>query len=380
MTAIGPAVSLPEAPPALRLTIDGDALAANWRWLKARGGAADCGAAVKADGYGLGARQAVARLAREGCRDFFVSSWAEAAALGPLPEGCALSVLHGVREADMPAALGRAARPVLNSPEQVARWKAAGGGACDVMVDTGINRLGLRPEDTGCLEGLAIETLMSHLACADEPDHPMNERQLFSFRILRSTIPAKRYSLANSGGICLGPKYAFELTRPGLALYGGIPVPGNSIQEDALRSVITVEAEVLQVRRVEKGDTVGYGATWVAPYPSTIAILNVGYADGLLRPLADGLGVRIGDQRFGVAGRISMDLLALDITNMETVRHIEVGEHGTHSWIRQLAPVMISEGDWLPLTLDLCWLSSISGLSQYELLTGLGRRYQRRWI
>ncbi len=168
-------------PAALRLTIDGDALAANWRWLRARGGSAACGAAVKADGYGLGARETVARLAREGCRDFFVSSWAEAAALGPIPERRRLSVLHGVREADMAAALAGPARPVLCSPEQVARWKAAGGGACDVMVDTGINRLGLGACETGLLDGLAIDTLMSHLACADEPGHPLNATQLSRF-------------------------------------------------------------------------------------------------------------------------------------------------------------------------------------------------------
>ena len=151
-----PAIAAPVSDPvpaALRLTIDGDALAANWRWLRARGGSAACGAAVKADGYGLGARETVARLAREGCRDFFVSSWAEAAALGPIPEGGGLSVLHGVREADMAAALAGTARPVLNSPKQVARWKAAGGGACDVMVDTASTVWGLAPARPGCSTG-----------------------------------------------------------------------------------------------------------------------------------------------------------------------------------------------------------------------------------
>ena len=345
-----------ESPPAaLRLTIDGDALAANWQWLRGQGGGAACGAAVKADGYGLGARKAVDRLAREGCRDFFVSSWAEAAALGGLPDGAALSVLHGVREADMPAALSGIARPVLNSAEQVARWKAAGGGACDVMIDTGINRLGLRPEEAGTLEGLAIETLLSHLACADEPDHPMNARQLASFKAAASAIPAKRYSLANSAGICLGPAYAFDLTRPGLALYGGIPVPEDEAQCQGLRPVVRTEAEVVQVRDVEADESVGYGATWVAGLPTRVAILNIGYADGYLRSFSNVGSWRSGDAVYPVIGRVSMDLVA-----------VQVGQE-------------VREGDWLALDRDLPAAARVSGLSQYELLTGLGHRYQRRW-
>nr|WP_220129934.1 alanine racemase [Sphingomonas chungangi] len=363
----------------MRLTIDGDALAANWRWLRARGGEAACGAAVKADGYGLGARGVVDRLAREGCRDFFVSSWAEAAALGPMPEGVALSVLHGVREADMPAALSGIARPVLNSAEQVARWKAAGGAACDVMIDTGINRLGLRPEEAGVLAGLEIETLMSHLACADEPDHPMNERQLARFRQVRAAIPAKRYSLANSAGICLGKKYAFGVTRPGLALYGGIPVIGHSVQEQGLRPVAAVETEVIQIRQVEAGETVGYGATWQAHHPTKVAILNVGYADGILRQFAEHLPIRVGDQVFGMIGRISMDLIAVDVTDHD---HVVITEHDGEGWTshkRLRTPANVREGDWLTLPLHLPWLSRSTTLSQYELLTTLGHRYQRRW-
>lgn len=348
--------SLITSPPAaLRLTIDGDALAANWRWLRERGGEAACGAAVKADGYGLGARGTVDRLAREGCRDFFVSSWAEAAVLGPMPEGAALSVLHGVREADMPAAVSGMARPVLNSAEQVARWKAAAGGVCDVMIDTGMNRLGLRPEEAGVLEGLAIETLMSHLACADEPDHPMNERQLARFRRVRASIPAKRYSLANSAGICLGDGYGFDLTRPGLALYGGVPVPDDADQRRGLQPVATIEAEVIQLRDVEPDESVGYGATWVAGLPNRVAILNVGYADGYLRGFSNVGSWRSGDAACPVIGRVSMDLVA-----------VQVGRE-------------VREGDWLALDRDLPALARTSGLSQYELLTTLGHRYQRRW-
>jgi alanine racemase len=338
---------------ALRLTIDGDALAANWRWLRDRGGGAACGAAVKADGYGLGAREMVARLAREGCRDFFVSSWAEAAALGTMPEGCALSVLHGVREVDMAAALTGPARPVLNSPEQVARWKAAGGGACDVMVDTGINRLGLRADEIGLLDGLEIDTLMSHLACADEPDHPLNEVQRARFAAIVAAVPARRASLANSAGICIGPDYGFGLTRPGLALYGGVP---RAEAEGHIRPVALIEAEVIQTRSVLAGETVGYGATWAAPRDSRIAILNIGYADGYARALSNAGRVRAGDAWLSVVGRVSMDLIAVDATGAD-----------------------VGEGDWLALDPDLADAARRSGASQYELLTGLGRRYQRRW-
>ena len=178
---------------------------------------------MKANGYGLGAREVVKRLQAAGCRHFFVATWAEAKGLMPWPSDLELSVLHGVQARDMFAARKTAARPVLNSPGQVARWKGTGR-PCDVMVDTGINRLGLTLEQAtgGLLDGLTIETLMSHLACADE-DGPANTAQLGAFREIAGKVEAKRYSLANSAGICLGKDYAFDLTRPGLALYGGVP-------------------------------------------------------------------------------------------------------------------------------------------------------------
>ena len=345
-----PAVSVS---PALRLTVDRAALAANWRWLRARGGAAACGAAVKADGYGLGAREVAAVLVEAGCRDLFVSTWAEAAALGPVPDGVAVSVLHGVRDADMAAANVSSARPVLNSRAQVARWRAAGGGPCDVMVDTGMNRLGLDPADLGCLDGLAIDTLMSHLATADEPVIAMAERQRRAFADVVMRVPARRTSLANSAGICLGEAYAFDLTRPGLALYGGIP---RAEAAPGIVPVATIEAEVLQVRDVAAGATVGYGATWRAARPSRIAILNIGYADGYARAFSNVGTVLGGDRRLPVVGRVSMDLIAVDASGAD-----------------------VAEGDWLALDPDLAAAAAVSGLSQYELLTAIGPRYQRSW-
>jgi alanine racemase len=325
----------------LRLRLDGDALAANWRWLAKMSGPAACGAAVKANGYGLGARNVVAVLAKAGCRDFFVATWAEAEALGELPDGCALSVLHGVREEDMEIAARSATRPVLSSPEQAARWQATGR-PCDVMIDTGMNRLGLAPGDD--LSGLSIETLMSHLACADE-DSPMNARQREAFVALAT--PARRRSLSNSAGICLGSDYAFDLTRPGLALYGGIP---RSEAKGHIAQVAYPEAQVVQRRRVGASDTVGYGAIFVAERDTDVAILNVGYADGYLRAFS-GKG-SCGEGRFPVLGHVSMDLTAIDVTGSD-----------------------VREGDWVGIDYDLPAAAALSGLSQYELLTGLGRRY-----
>ena len=258
-----------------RLSLDAAALVDNWRRLAAMSGAAACGAAVKADGYGLGAREVVRRLADAGCRDFFVATWAEARAL--VDTGVSISVLHGVRADDMALARLRNARPVLNTARQIQRWRDAGGGLCDVMVDTGMNRLGVSPADIadGLLEGLRIDTLMSHLASADE-DSPLNEQQRARFVALAGTTGAQRMSLANSAGIALGADYRFDLVRPGIALYGGVP----RAELAGMRQVATPEAQVLQRRRVAAGESVGYNATWTAQTDTEVAILNLGYGRG----------------------------------------------------------------------------------------------------
>jgi alanine racemase len=343
-------------PSPLRLRLSSEALVANWRWLARQSGAAACGAALKADGYGLGARAVMQHLAAAGCRDFFVATWAEAAALMPLPAGVSLSVLHGVGESDMVAARLLPARPVLNSVEQVQRWRAAGEGRpCDVMVDTGMNRLGLRVEEAmgGALDGLMIETLHSHLASADE-DSEQNGQQLAAFRTLREKITARRYSLANSAGICLGADYAFDLTRPGIALYGGIP---RREAAGHIRQVTRPEARVLQVRTVPAGETVGYGAAWTAPRDSRIAVVNLGYADGYLRCHAGNGGASWRGQALPLVGRVSMDITTFDASDVAGV----------------------GEGDWLDLDYDLTAVAARSGLSQYELLTGLSQRFERIW-
>jgi alanine racemase len=248
------------------------------------------------------------------------------------------------------------------------------------MVDTGLNRLGLSPEEarSGLLDGLRVETLMSHLACADEPGHPMNERQLIAFRALRQEIPATRYSLANSAGICLGPEYAFGLTRPGLALYGGIPVPGDGGQERGIRPVVSIEAQVVQVRDVPPGGTIGYGATFTAPEAMKLAVLNIGYADGYLRQLAGRGFARLGDRTLPILGRISMDVIAAMVPQAHEVTLMHLDGRPTEK--RGEAGMEVAEGDWLAMEFDLAGLAGAGGgLNQYELLTTLGRRYERVW-
>ena len=333
----------------LRLRLDGQALADNWRTLARMSGSAACGAAVKANGYGLGAIEVAKRLAEVGCRDFFVATWAEAAELAPL--GLPVSVLHGVRGEDMETALSGIARPVLNTPLQVARWRETGGGACDVMIDTGMNRLGLSVDAVSLLEGLQIETLMSHLACADE-DSSMNARQQAAFVALRGRTSARRMSLANSAGIALGADYAFDLTRPGLALYGGIP---RDEFAGVIAQVVHPEAQVLQRRRVGAGDTVGYNATWTATADTEVAIVNLGYADGYFRRFSDNGSAEHGCSP--VLGRVSMDLVAVDVS-----------------------AAVVAEGDWVTLDYVLPLAAAETGMSQYELLTSLGRRYERSWV
>lgn len=344
---------LPHLPAPARLRIDGAALVENWRGLARLSAPAACGAAVKADGYGVGAEPVVRRLLDAGCRDFFVATWREAIALAHT--GAPLAVLHGVRAEDMAVALQGVARAVLSSAAQVARWREAGGGACDVMVDTGMNRLGVSPGEIGAglLDGLPIDTLMSHLACAEE-DAAMNARQRDAFAALAGRTGARRLSLANSAGIALGPDYHFDLVRPGLALYGGVPCAALA---GVITPVMAIEAQVLQRRRVPAGQSVGYNATWTAPDDTEVAIVNLGYADGYRRAFSSaGRAMAPGGTPLAVIGRVSMDLVALSCGG-----------------------AALAEGDWVRFETSLPAASAASGISQYELLTGLGGRFDRFW-
>jgi len=346
----------PDLPPAaLRLDIDREALASNWRALDAMSGAASTGAAVKADAYGIGARIAVPVLRQAGCRDFFVTYAHEAADIIGLAPADEISLLHGPTNDGVAAwARENGVRVVINSLEQAARWLAAGGGRCDLMVDTGINRLGLPLSELGnpLIGRLEIDVLMSHLASADE-DVALNARQRADWDKARRLVAHKRASLANSAGIALGPAYHGDLTRPGVSLYGGVPRPE---MEGRIAQVARPMAAVMQVREIAAGEGVGYNATFIAPSPMRIGVVALGYADGFLRCWSGGKGVlRWQGLRLPVLGRVSMDMVDVDLTGADDIR----------------------EGDWLEVEYALPQAAAASGLSQYELLTLLGDRFAR---
>ena len=346
-----------------RLTIDLDALAANYETLRALAGGAEIAPVVKADGYGLGAATVAVRLHAEGARTFYVARIAEGEALRDALNGrpAEILVLDGAAPGAPPRLHAAALTPLLNSPEQVALWRREGGGRPAALhVDTGMNRLGLTLEEAERVAGsgdLRLSLVMSHLACADEPEHPLNARQLAAFREARALFPDVRASLANSAGVFLGPEYAFNMARPGISLYGG----GPTGRPDArLRPVATLEAPILQVRDVPAGETVGYGATFTADRPLRAAILAAGYADGVLRAGSSRSFAAVNGQRTPVIGRISMDLIAVDVTD---------------------APA--SPGDLVQLfgpEVPIDEVAVASDTLAYELLVRLAPRLERRYL
>ncbi|WP_324742961.1 alanine racemase [Tsuneonella sp. CC-YZS046] len=341
-------------PPTLRLKLDHDALAMNWRALNRLSGNARAGAAVKADAYGLGVAKAVPSLRDAGARDFFVAHWSEVSeVIAHVPAG-QISVLHGpVHAEDCAYARALGVRPVINSIFQARLWLDSGGGPCDLMVDTGINRLGL---PLACLSDpliarLDIDVLLSHLASADE-DVAQNAQQLRRFDQACRAIPARRRSLSNSAGIALGKDYAFDLTRPGLSLYGGIP---RSELLAEIGQVARLEAAIIQRRDLSAGDSVGYNATFTAARAMRAGVVSLGYADGFLRCWSDRGLLRSNGRELPLLGRVSMDMVVVDLTE---------------------APDL-AEGDWLEVPYHLPDAAAVSGLSQYELLTILGQRFRR---
>jgi alanine racemase len=346
---------LPDAPtPPLRLRLDTAALVQNWRALDRLSGTARAGAAVKADGYGLGVVRAVKALARAGCRDFFVAYASEAAELEGLVDPARVSILHGPQAAaDADWIAGRGFRPVINSLRQAELWNANGNGPCDLMVDTGIKRLGVAMGDLAAaqLGGLNVVTVHSHLACAEE-DNPLNALQLSRWRAACGRYSDCEFSLANSAGIVLGEAYHGHLTRPGLALYGGVPCAALA-QE--VHQVAYPEAAIMQVRKVQAGETIGYNATFTAPQEMRVGVIGLGYADGYLRYWSGKGAMLAGDRRLPVLGRVSMDMTVVDLTDADD----------------------LAEGDWVTADYDLPVAAALTGLSQYELLTLLGRRFAR---
>lgn len=339
------------------LTIDLDALAANWRALdRASGPGTETGAVVKADAYGLGIGPVARRLATEGARRFFVAVAEEGAALrealGPAPDILVFSG-HMRGDTDMIADLGLI--PMLNSIDQLTRhFEALPGHPFGLQLDTGMNRLGIEPTEWGAVRDLALgegpRLVMSHLACADEPGHPMNTAQLKTFLEMTEGVTAPR-SLSATGGILLGPEFHFDMTRPGIGVYGGAPFAEAA-------PVVRLSAPVIQTRELQPGETVGYGNSWTAEGVTRIATISGGYADGLIRAMGPKASVFAGSVPCPLAGRVSMDLITVDITHLEEV----------------------------PVALDLLCpeqtvddLAAAAGTIGYEILTSLGPRYVRRY-
>ena len=343
----------PEPPRTLRLRFDREALAANWRALNRLSGAAAAGAAVKANGYGLGVDRVVPALRDAGCTTFFVAHWSEVEPVLRHVPAEQVSVLHGpVCPEDVAYSRATGVRPVINSLHQAQLWLDGGAGPCDLMLDTGINRLGLPPHEIGdpLIARLEVETLMSHLASADE-DSVRNERQRGLFGELAPQVRHKRRSLANSAGIGLGMDYACDLTRPGLSLYGGVPRPELA---EHIRQVAHPQAAVIQLRHLSPGDSVGYNATWTAERPTRAATVSLGYADGFLRCWSGKGALRRGEVALPLLGQVSMDMVVVDCGAAPDLR----------------------EGDWLDIPFDLPAAAQRCGLSQYELLTTIGDRFK----
>ena len=337
-----------------RLIIDLDAVVANWRALDAM---TDCktAAVVKANGYGLGSANVAKALFKAGVRQFFVAVAEEAAPiraeLGPKPEICVFSG-HMAGDTDIIRELGLT--PMLNSVEQLTHHlETLPGHSFGIQLDTGMNRLGMEMQEWAAVAELALaqkpRLVMSHLACADEPDHPMNPYQLAQFKKMTDGIQVPR-SLAATGGILLGPDYHFDLTRPGIGLYGGLPFAQAT-------PVIELDLPVVQIRDVAEGEVVGYGNAWQATRQSRIATVSSGYADGIMRILSDKATLYHGDTACPLVGRVSMDLLTIDVTDLpEPPKKLSL--IGPHQSVDDLARVANTIG--------------------YEVLTQLGARYNRK--
>ena len=352
------------------LTIDLDAVAANYRLLAERAAGAECAAVVKADAYGLGMARVAPALAAAGCRGFFVAHADEGAALRALLPEVDIYVLNGARPGDGPVFAEHRLMPALNDLGHIEDWarigREQGPLPAALQVDTGMSRLGLPPDEIERLaaepERLAdipIRLVMSHLACAEEPGHAMNAAQRDEFLALRARLPPAPASLANSSGIFLGPDYHFDLVRPGAALYGVNPCPGEA---NSMAPTVRLEARILQVRDVDRPKSVGYGAAHRVTSPARIATIAIGYADGYLRSLSDRGHCHVGGVKVPVVGRVSMDLVTLDVSAVTPDR----ARPGTRV-------------DLLSDRHTVDDLAAEAGTIGYEILTSLGRHHHRRY-
>ena len=367
----GDAIIPPDARAVLR--IDLGALRENWARLNAATGGADCAGVVKADAYGLGLEEIARALTREGCRTFFVATLEEGRRVRAVHPGADIYVLDGLLPHAEAWYSGFDLRPVLSSLEEIEDWTTY----CRMIgrrlpaalhIDTGINRLGM-PEtevrqlarEPSLFEQFDLALVMSHLACADEPDNPKNATQRATFDRLRALLPPAKASLANSGGTFLGREYHYDLVRPGIALYGG---RAHENRPNTMQPVVRLSARILQVRDVAVGETVGYGAMWHVEHPSRIATLACGYADGFLRALSTpgkpGPAGYIGPYPVPIVGRVSMDLITVDVTGVPEA--------------------LARRGGWVEIIGDKVTvddLTDLAGTIGYELLSRLSRRVHR---
>jgi alanine racemase len=352
------------------LTIDLGAIRANYRLLKGRVGGAGVAGVVKADGYGLGAAEVARALMAEGCDLFFVAHLAEAVRLrAVLGAGPSIQVLNGIAPGAEDECVAAGVTPVLNSLEQVAAWSGAAKRAgrrlpATLQVDSGMSRIGMSPAEVehlqrmpSVLDGVAPGLVISHLACADEPDHPANRAQLHEFERLRRLLPPLPASLANGSGVFLDKAYHFDLVRPGAALYGINPTPGRP---NPMRQVVRLQAKILQTRDLPAGAGVGYGHSFRSDRPMRIATISLGYADGWPRRAA--AAAFVGELRLPFVGRVSMDSITLDASalpqNLAAGDLVEV--IGPHQTVDDVA--------------------TLAGTIGYEILTSLGRRFHRVYV
>jgi len=361
------------------LTIDLGSIADNYRQLRDRADPAECAAVVKADAYGLGAKQVVPVLYAVGCRTFFVASINEGIAVRQILEQCgqprpnedepSVYVLNGLTQNTAHFFAEHRLRPVLNAIGEIDAWAAFARDRklplpAAVHVDTGMSRLGLPETELTIvrdapsrLAGFRLALVISHLACAEEPNHPLNALQRDAFATARAALPPAPASLANSSGIFLGPAFHADLVRPGCALYGVAPVAGRP---NPMKQVVRLQGKILQVREIDTHQTVGYGATHRAEKRKKIATVAVGYADGYLRYLSNRGSAHIGDFRVPLVGRVSMDLTTFDVTDVP-------------------AP-LVHPGAMIDLIGDNLTVDAhadAAGTIGYEILTSLGARYHR---
>jgi len=355
------------------LTIDLAALVANWRAMAATCALAECGAVVKANAYGTGLEPAVRALSAAGCATFFVANPGEAAraraALGPSPGR--IYALNGLASPDAALALAACdAHAVIGSLEEWRTWLAhAPGKPCAAHIDTGMNRLGMSAQEAQAVaadpQAGVIDLVMSHFVASEEGGNALNNAQIAAFDAVRPLFPHARASMANSSGVLLAQRPHYDLTRPGYALYGGNPLPGLP---NPMRAVVRLEAPMLRVRHAPAGATVGYNATWTAQRDSVLAVIGVGYADGLLRSASGshshaGGEAIVGGVRCPIVGRVSMDLTVIDATD------------APQGFVHPGAMVEI-----LGETITVDDLAARAGTIGYEILTSLGARYHRIYV